>query len=338
MKRFKSMLYVVETGKRCTSVLRRAVALAETNQANLTLVDVVPQVPAGIGMPRGGPLSADLQTALRTEHAQALDALAEPYRQRAEIQCKVLVGTPYLEVIREVLREGHDLVIKAPEDPSWLALLFGSNDMHLLRKCPCPICITKCDAPTAFRRILAAVDLADDDPTEGSRAHRSLSHQILEVAAWMALTELAELHLVTVWEAIGEGVMRSASINVQAQEVFAYVEAVRRQHEAGLDALLHALEDTLGPEALTLLKPRKHLIRGAPSKEIPAQAKRLEADLVVMGTVGRSGIPGLLIGNTAETILYQLDCSVLAIKPPGFVSPVSIEPSPQTSPPTPGPT
>jgi nucleotide-binding universal stress UspA family protein len=30
------------------------------------------------------------------------------------------------------------------------------------------------------------------------------------------------------------------------------------------------------------------------------------------------------MGNTAEAILGQLDCSVLAIKPPGFVSPVSL--------------
>jgi nucleotide-binding universal stress UspA family protein len=80
----------------------------------------------------------------------------------------------------------------------------------------------------------------------------------------------------------------------------------------------------MGPDALAYLKPQEHLLRGSPSREIPALAKRLEADLVVMGTVGRSGIPGLLMGNTAETILYQLDCSVLAIKPPGFVSPVAV--------------
>ena len=65
-------------------------------------------------------------------------------------------------------------------------------------------------------------------------------------------------------------------------------------------------------------------MRGSPSREIPALAKRLKADLVVMGTAGRSGIPGLIMGNTAETVLYQLDCSVVAIKPPGFVSPVAL--------------
>jgi len=45
-------------------------------------------------------------------------------------------------------------------------------------------------------------------------------------------------------------------------------------------------------------------------------------DLIVMGTVGRTGIPGLFIGNTAETVLRQVDCSVLTVKPWGFVTPV----------------
>jgi len=50
----------------------------------------------------------------------------------------------------------------------------------------------------------------------------------------------------------------------------------------------------------------------------------LDVDLMIMGTVARTGIPGFFIGNTAESILSQIDCSVLTIKPPGFVSPVNL--------------
>lgn len=47
---------------------------------------------------------------------------------------------------------------------------------------------------------------------------------------------------------------------------------------------------------------------------------------VVMATLGRSGIPpGLLIGNTTETILHKVECAVLALKPAGFVSPVTLQ-------------
>ena len=80
----------------------------------------------------------------------------------------------------------------------------------------------------------------------------------------------------------------------------------------------------LGQDTLDYLKPRTHLVQGWARKEIPALAKRIEADLVVMGTVARTGVPGFIMGNTAETILNQIDCSVLAIKPPGFKTPVTL--------------
>ena len=60
-------------------------------------------------------------------------------------------------------------------------------------------------------------------------------------------------------------------------------------------------------------------------QEIPNLVKRIDADIIVMGTVARTGIPGFFMGNTAETILNQINCSVLAIKPRGFKTPVELE-------------
>ncbi len=53
-------------------------------------------------------------------------------------------------------------------------------------------------------------------------------------------------------------------------------------------------------------------------------ALELKADIVVMGTVARTGISGFIIGNTAEAILSQIECSVVAVKPSGFVTPVRL--------------
>ena len=64
---------------------------------------------------------------------------------------------------------------------------------------------------------------------------------------------------------------------------------------------------------------------GIPEEEIISFCSNYEPDLVVMGTLARTGIPGLIVGNTAESILNNLDCSVLAIKPSGFVTPVTLE-------------
>ena len=326
MKRFKDILCVVEPGEACKPVLTRALTLAENNQASLTVVGVIPRVTVGMGMPEGGPISADLQAAMVNSRTQELETLVEPYRKRVKIESKVLVGAPFLEIIREVLRNGLDLVIKTPEHEDWLKRLFGSDDMHLLRKCPCPVWVIKPQAPKAYRRILAAVDVDDAYPPQEMESRRTLNRQILEMASSMALADFADLHIVHAWEAIGESAMRhSAFMETPEEEVNAYVEQVRRQHADNLNALLHDVTSAQGRDVLDYLKPQTHLVKGWARKEIPALAKQIEADLVVMGTVARTGVPGFIMGNTAETILNQIDCSVLAIKPPGFVTPVTLE-------------
>ena len=72
-------------------------------------------------------------------------------------------------------------------------------------------------------------------------------------------------------------------------------------------------------------KPKINILKGNPRKLIPKLANDLDAGLVIMGTVCRTGIPGLIVGNTAETVMNKLDCSILAIKPQKFVSNVTLK-------------
>ena len=79
-----------------------------------------------------------------------------------------------------------------------------------------------------------------------------------------------------------------------------------------LDELMHETGAKLGSDAMDYMKPQLHLLKGSARKEIPALAKRLQVDCIIMGTVARTGVPGFIMGNTAETILEQIDCSVLS--------------------------
>jgi nucleotide-binding universal stress UspA family protein len=325
MQRFKNILCIVEPRVVRKLAVERAVALAENNQANLTVVDVIESITAGIRMPEGGPISADLQAAMVSSHLQELETMVDPYRKRTQIQTKVLKGTHFLEIIREVLRSGHDLVIKTAESSGMLEYMFGSDDMHLLRKCPCPVWLIESKSPKVYHRILAAVDVDDNYPPEELNTRHLLNLQIIEMASSMALTEFADLHIVHAWAAVGESAMRGAFMERPEEEVVAYVEKVRQRHKQNLSALMDEIVSNLERKTLDYLKLKTHLLHGSPRKEIPAFAEGINADLVVMGTVARTGIPGFFMGNTAETILNRLDCSVLAIKPPGFETPVTLE-------------
>ncbi|KJS02759.1 MAG: universal stress protein [Desulfobulbaceae bacterium BRH_c16a] len=323
MKRFKNILYVNEPTTDQESTIARAVSLAVNNQADLTIVDVIPTqvVTAGIGLPPGGPVSNELRAAVESDHRKAMESMVQPFKERLQIRLEVLVGKTYLEAIRAVLKNGYDLLIKPAEHPTWMNRLFGSDDLHLLRKCPCPVWLMKPPEKSNYSSILAAVDfeLLPPIPSE-----HDLNREILELAASLALSDFASLHIVHAWEALAEKSMLSRG-GMSSEGLTNYVERDLERHRQELYGLAAKLRKWIGKEAYDSFSPSFHLPEGPAKKVIVPLATQLRADLVVMGTVARTGISGVIIGNTAETILDQLTCSVLAIKPPGFKTPVKFD-------------
>ena len=326
MQRFKDILCVASPGSIDHVALERAVALADNNRARLTVVEVINEMPHNTMLIAHAQSLEELQAKIVAGHRQGLEKLVAPWRENVEIQTKVLTGIPFLEIIREVLRNGHDLVIKTADSGGLLDRVFGSNDMHLLRECPCPVWLIKPQSSKVFQKIVATVDVGEYYQPEGLNIRHLLNLQILEMASLLALSEVAELHVVYVWEAFDIiNPIRKAIIDTSEDIVFAWLEEEEQQYKQNLNKLMDELNGKLGWNAMGYTKPQIHLLKGYPHKEIPVFVKEIKADLVVMGTVARTGISGFFMGNTAETILNQLDCSVLAVKPRGFVTPVTLD-------------
>ena len=323
MKHFTNILYVLDPHAEQPCGLERAAVLARGNQARLKVVSVIEALPAGKTLDGLGITTDDLQAATRAECERRMDALVEPLRDTVAIETKVLAGKLFLEVVREVLREDHDLVMKCAGDQAPVAALFGSDDLHLLRKCPCPLWLGRNDDALNYRRVLAAIDVQPLASANDQAQQRALNATILDLAAALATSEFAELHVAHVWTALGEPILRGGMIATPAEtKIDAYIEAERRRHGQALERALADLEGRVGPEAMQWLQPVRHLTKGSPREELPALARRIDADILVLGTLGRTGVAGLLIGNTAEAVLHRIDCAVLAIKPDGFVSPI----------------
>lgn len=325
MQRFKNILCVVNTELNDTSALEHAAKLAANNQASLTVVEVIDEIPPNTTLFERTLSPVDLQKKIVIEHQKKLEEMVSPWSKKIEIKSKLLTGTLFLEVIYEVLRKEHDLVFKMAENGGLLNHMFGSDDMHLLRKCPCPVWLVKPNSPKSYQKILAAVDVDDNYPSEELNTRNLLNLQVLEMASSLTLSESAELHIVNVWEAIGEGAMRHGFIHTPEDEINDYVEEIRQKLNHNLKTLLGEITDKLGQDSLDYISPKIHFIKGHPRIDVPKFADKINAGLVVMGTVARTGLPGLFMGNTAESILNQLDCSVLAVKPQGFVTPVILE-------------
>jgi nucleotide-binding universal stress UspA family protein len=163
-----------------------------------------------------------------------------------------------------------------------------------------------------YNRILAAVDPHPSDPVR-----TALNVKILDIAMSLARLEKSVLHVAHVWGFPGETSYRSWRTHIPKRELEAMLAEARDQSQKSLDELVadYALED---------VKHRIHLLKGEPRALIPELVQRERIDLIVMGTVCRTGIPGFLIGNTAENVLQHVDTSVLTVKPAGFVTPVTV--------------
>jgi len=324
MKRFKNILYLVEPGKDQTAALARAVSLAENNQARLTLLRIIE--PPRSGILEGSRTLEALFTGARQHLMAELETLAKPYGERLDIAVKVRLGTPYLEAIREVLAAKRDLVIKlASPEAGILERFLGGTDLQLLRKCPCPVWVMSPQDKDNYRRILAAVDF--DPWRQETEETLALNRQILELACSLALSDFADLHLVHSWEPLSPEIMRLWNDAGDAGNVGIIADQVKKEHlrhQEGFERLARQLRGWIGAETYDYLTPRLHLLQGTAQETIPALAARLNFDLVMMGTVGRAGIPGVIIGNTAEAILGQLRCALLAVKPADFVTPVTL--------------
>jgi nucleotide-binding universal stress UspA family protein len=258
------------------------------------------------------------------EQQQKLDQMILSLDSKITIKSRVLIGISFLEIIYEVLRNEHDVVLKMADSGGLLDRLFGTDDMHLLRKCPCPIMLIKPQTPTSYQQILASVDVDDNYPSEELNTRAMLNEQILDLASSLSISASAKLDIVHVWDADGQGLMYADAINTSKERIDIDVEEIKQRHIQNMDDLMGKMRIKLGPNASSFIEPQTHLLKGYPRKKIPEFAAQIKADIIVMGTVARTGIPGFFIGNTAENILNQLDCSVLAVKPPGFVSPVKL--------------
>lgn len=314
MKRFKNILYVAEFAVDQRLAIARVIALSENNQARLTFLHVVEQPRLGALLDLYTPEQIDMQ--LREQERHKLEQLLLGYSGVNPIDLQIRIGRPFIEIVRQTLDGDHDLVVKLAGGGQGIQdHLFGSTDMHLLRKCPRPVWLMRPTGKANYAKIMAAVDF---DPWSADGADDILNRSILELASSVALSDFAELHLVHVWDSM----LSAWAGEIPYETVKLQIEAERVRYQSGLDYLASKLRHWLGDEAYNYLSPQLHLIRGNARDEIPALAARLDVNLLVMGTVARTGIKGLIIGNTAEVILNGIHCSVLVVKPDGFVSPL----------------
>jgi universal stress protein E len=316
---FRNILVAVDSAEPQQEVLDRAVEYAAKHGSQLTVVDCVPEIrwAAKLVLSQG---AEHLPELLAREKSERLKKLVTPIRRRGvKAKHRVLLGRASLEITKQVIRSKHDLVMKVAKGThSRQSGYLGTTAQGLLRNCPCTVWLLQPGHHGTFLHAVAAVDArpGDDD-------HEELNGRILQIATGYCRDEAIPLEVVSANGIVGGAYLGSYALTDEYRGMLA---STRAESQQNLNSLMASFPGVSSDHV--------HLLDGEASIEVPAYVAHNHMDLLVLGTVARRGIAGFFVGNTAEVILGRVACSVLAVKPAGFVSPVKSQSRKTVSSPT----
>jgi universal stress protein E len=297
--RFKKLLVAI-TEDAGDAAVQYTARLAVRARTDLTLVDVMEDVPRFVRplLPRGW----NVPKVIRAQKRASLErSAARARRLGVEPAVVLLTGPRSKAIVREVVHGGHDL-LAADAATSDGPDSVDTTAARLVRECPCPVLLVRPSRRRRRARVLVAVD-AGPWRMKGTD---EINPGLFDAALWFAEHLMGELHVLHVWAPYAERFMRRAGLTPAAMRQF--VADAREQ--ASKD-----LEDTVAPFREHIAPAHVHLEEGDPRKEIVRLAAAHRFDLLVIGTVARSGLAGRLIGNTAESVLARVPCSILVVRP-----------------------
>ncbi|MBU2713911.1 universal stress protein [Zooshikella harenae] len=286
---------------------------ANKKQVSVTIVSVIEQITPNCIAQYTQQASWEILDQIKKEQQKKLEnevnMLSAQYKN-CVFNYELASGIPFVEIIKLASKEEFDLIaIDASRGYKSRAAQFGSTTRHLMRKSPTPLWTVVTDHQAKINRVLAAVDVVapTDDGLE-------LNKKIISCAAAFASVNDAELYVFHAWRLFGEGYFRSWG-RLSELEIAEFALKERDARNEKLTELSRPIEETK-------IKLQQVLSEGEPEEVLPTFIHQNGVDLLVMGTVCRTGIAGFLIGNKAENLLDAVRCSVITLKPDHFESPV----------------
>ncbi len=304
-----SILAVLDADAKQQKALNRALHLARISKAKLTLMLSI----YDFSYEMTTMLAADernvMRESLTNDRRVWIMDLLEDYNTRdIEIDIKVVWhNRPFEAIIETAITGNYDVIVKATHEREGLAaLLFTPTDWHLLRKAPCHVLLVKEHEWPDHGRILAGIHTTGEH-----EHHKSLNQRVTETAISFAKCLSSEVHLVNAFP----GAPITIAAEIPEFDTNSYRETIATNHRQALAK--HA-------QSFQIPETNQHVREGLPEQVIPELADELDVELVVLGTIGRTGFTAALLGNTAEHVIESINCDLLAVKPEGFESPVKV--------------
>lgn len=302
MNRLKCVLVGVDFSPNSVTALAQAARMAKWNGAKLHVLHVVDAL---VVSDVAGAISRSPDELAREvdRHSRALlESTVRKAEIPSEVAFHVAVGVPIQEFVRKVRELSADLLVLGVRGASETGHGTGRLAHRCVRKAPTKVLLVREGRRSAFRTVVACVDFSDN------------ARRAVEQAVRVAVQDRSELHLLHVyegpWRRLKYSGFRIASDTESPKFQAQYVEALRAELEC---AFAPHRADCEGLDVHLDLVEASDYSRG-----ILAHTQEIGADLVVLGTRGRANLQYVLLGSTAERVVAETHCSVLAIKPADF--------------------
>jgi universal stress protein E len=178
-----------------------------------------------------------------------------------------------------------------------------------MRLSPVPLLIVK--QPRLYHRpqVLAALD-----PNHAYAKPAQLDTDILNLSTELGGALHGQVHAIHAFAPAASS--NHPSTGATAGAAIQTDLVARQTAAASLDTLL---------KGSSVAVDNRHLVCGHPADVLARGASALEADILVLGCICRSGVRRLMIGNTAEHLIYRVPCDLLLVKPAGFANDIEHE-------------
>ncbi len=289
--------------------LEQAVEMTQINSGKLKVSLLVPEFPSGFEEH-----SKQYIDFLRDKLINLIEKVCAKFDVNIRnILAKVQIhpaSSGATAVIERVVKENIEVVIKQKTKRSKEEGV-DAFDMSLLRKCPCPVWLC-----SPIRKAITSIQVAVALDVNTDEDH-GLNATMLKSAGELALDFNHKLVIISCWENIIEAAMlQTGWLNLSEEEVNEQVKIALNEHQQKIDTLVKNAD--LSPN-LTVIVDRKN---GLASAKIPESVAQNDVDILLMGTLARTGIAGFFMGNTSENIVQQVKSSLITFKPASFKSPV----------------
>ena len=293
---FRKILVATDFSSHSKIAFARAVELAIGFQSEMSVVHCLPDlafIPSAseFGLPYND--YATVQEEFRSEATMSMKNFLEGnVPQELAVHTSVLVGDPHIELSLLAEQWGADLVVAGRSGHSgWEQFLLGSTTRGLVHRSPTSVLAVSDQWIGKAANVLAGTDFSD-----------ASKKAVLEGAA-IAEKQGATLHLLHVID--------SNDTPEKSVAGMADGESIRNLIKENARSRLESFVQSLGIGTTQL---QIHLSWGTPWRDMCQTAETFHADLVVIGNVGRRGVKGLILGNTADRVLGHCKSSVLAVK------------------------